>query len=62
MRREDSQNHLVVIQTPKREFCMARYELSDFEWNVIKSLPPNKPRAQRHLLGIARGISLGGSP
>jgi hypothetical protein len=41
---------------------MARYELSDFEWNVIKSLPPNKPRAQRHLLGIARGISLGGSP
>ena len=23
---------------------MARYELSDFEWNVIKPLLPNKPR------------------
>ena len=39
-----------------------RYELSDYEWSVIKPMLPNKPRgiprvddkhSQRHLLGVA---------
>ena len=39
-----------------------RYELSDYEWSVIKPMLPNKPRGiprvedrrtQRHLLGLA---------
>jgi hypothetical protein len=28
---------------------MSRYDLTDFEWRVIKPLPPNKPR------GVPRG-------
>ena len=33
-----------VIQAPKREPRIMRYELSDHEWDVIKPMLPNKPR------------------
>jgi hypothetical protein len=33
-----------VIQAPKREPRIMRYELSDHEWAVIKPMLPNKPR------------------
>jgi transposase len=35
---------LHVIQAPKLESRIMRYELSDFEWTAIKPLLPNKPR------------------
>ena len=44
---------------------MARYELSDFEWSVIKPLLPNKPRGvprvhdRRVLNGIFWGLRAG---
>jgi transposase len=47
-----------VIQAPKLEPRILRYELSDYEWAVIKPLLPNKPRGvprvndQRVLNGI----------
>jgi transposase len=37
-----------VIQVPKLEPQIMRYELSDHEWAVIKPMLPNKPR------GVAR--------
>ena len=37
-----------VIQVPKREPRIMRYELSDYEWTIIKPMLPNKPR------GVAR--------
>lgn len=33
-----------MIQAPKRELFMGRYELTDFEWEAIKPHLPNKPR------------------
>jgi len=33
-----------VIQAPKLELPIMRYELSDCEWSLIKSTLPNKPR------------------
>ena len=35
---------LGVIQAPKLEPRIMRYELSDHEWAVIKPMLPNKPR------------------
>jgi transposase len=35
---------LHVIQAPKLEPRIMRYELSDFEWAAIKPMLPNKPR------------------
>ena len=39
-----------VIQAPKLEPRIVRYELSDYEWTAIKPMPPNKPR------GVRRGL------
>jgi len=36
-----------VIQTPKTEPRIMRYELTDYEWAAIKPMPANKPRAFR---------------
>ena len=33
-----------VIQVPKPGPQIMRYELSDYEWSVIKPMLPNKPR------------------
>jgi hypothetical protein len=33
-----------VIQTPKLEPRIMRYELTDHEWAAIKPMLPNKPR------------------
>jgi transposase len=33
-----------VIQAPKLEPRIMRYELSDYEWTAIKPMLPNKPR------------------
>jgi transposase len=41
---KDSQGSRKVIQGSKRNLCMARYDLTDFEWKVIRPLLPNKPR------------------
>jgi hypothetical protein len=34
-----------VIQAPKQEHRIMRYELTDFEWVAIKPFAPNKPRS-----------------
>jgi len=36
-----------VIQAPKPEPRIMRYELSDYEWTAIKPMLPNKPRGVR---------------
>ena len=33
-----------MIQAPKGEYQIMRYELADFEWSVISPMLPNKPR------------------
>src|SRR6202163_1003611 len=38
-----------VIQAPKLEPRIMRYELSDYEWTAIKPLLPNKPRGVRRV-------------
>jgi hypothetical protein len=35
---------LDVIQAPKLELRIMRYELSDYEWCVINPMLPNEPR------------------
>jgi len=40
----DSLGARKVIQGSQREPCMARYDLTDFEWKTIRPLLPNKPR------------------
>jgi transposase len=32
-----------MIQAPKTELQIMRYELSDYEWSVIRPMLPNKP-------------------
>lgn len=32
------------FKRPNGELEFMRYELTDFEWTAIRSLPPNKPR------------------
>ena len=53
---------LGVIQAPKMEHRIMRYELTDDEWSVIspEQAPRHSPRGrpacpQRHLLGLAVG-------
>ena len=36
-----------MIQAPKPEPRIMRYELSDYEWAAIKPMLPNKPRGVR---------------
>ena len=38
-----------VIQAPKPEPRIIRYELSDYEWTAIKPMLPNKPRGVRRV-------------
>src|SRR5665213_2883126 len=38
-----------VIQPPKPEPRILRYELSDYEWTTIKPMLPNKPRGVRRV-------------
>src|SRR6185436_9813991 len=38
-----------VIQAPKPEPRIMRYELSDYEWTAIKPMLPNKPRGVRRV-------------
>jgi transposase len=38
-----------VIQAPKPELRITRYELSDCEWTAIKPMLPNKPRGVRRV-------------
>ena len=38
-----------VIQAPKLEPRIMRYELSDYEWTTIKPMLPNKPRGVRRV-------------
>jgi hypothetical protein len=38
-----------VIQAPKPEPRIMRYELSDYEWTTIKPMLPNKPRGVRRV-------------
>jgi hypothetical protein len=38
-----------VIQDPKPESRIMRYELSNYEWIAIKPMLPNKPRGNRRV-------------
>jgi transposase len=35
-----------VIQAPKLELRIMRYELNEFDWAVTKPMLPNKPRGE----------------
>src|SRR5258708_3630676 len=50
-----------VIEAPKPEPRIMRYELSDYEWTAIKPMLPNKPRGVRRVNGrrVLNGIFLG---
>jgi len=58
---------LDVIQAPKREPRIMRYELTDFEWAAIRSFLPNKPRGiprvdDRHVLNDIFWVLRSGAP
>jgi transposase len=58
---------LDVIQAPKREPRIMRYELTDFEWAAIRSFLPNKPRGiprvdDRHVLNGIFWVLRSGAP
>jgi putative transposase of IS4/5 family DUF4096 len=38
-----------VIQAPKLEPRIVRYELSDYQWTAIKPMLPNQPRSVRRV-------------
>jgi len=40
-----------MIQAPKLEPRMMRYQLSDYEWTTIKPMPPNKQRGVPRVSG-----------
>jgi len=42
-------NAVEMIQAPKPEPRIMRYELSDYEWTAIKPMLPNKPRGVRRV-------------
>ena len=53
-----------MIQAPKPEPRITRYELTDYEWAAIKPMLPNKPRGvprvndRRVLNGNLLGIAI----
>src|SRR5207244_9373397 len=56
-----------VIQAPKPEPRIMRYELSDYEWTAIKPMLPNKPRGirrvnDRHVLNGIFWVLRSGAP
>src|SRR6266852_6171303 len=56
-----------VIQAPKPEPRIMRYELSDYEWAAIKPMLPNKPRGvprvnDRHVLNGIFWVLRSGAP
>jgi DDE family transposase len=44
-----------VIQTPKLEDRIMRYELAGYEWTAIKQMLPNKPRGEWLLIEWPKG-------
>jgi transposase len=56
-----------VIPAPKPGLRIMRYELSDYEWSVIKPILPNKPRGiprvdDRHILNCIFWVLRPGAP
>ena len=56
----DVADRLGVIQTPTTELSIMRYELSDNEWSVIRTMLPNKPRGIPRVDDRRTALSAGG--